>query len=189
MKIFQFVKFAGIIFLSAMLLSGCILDLLIPAPDRLFTPQDILIEIDDLPEGWVVMFGPRKVVDNTRSNNSAEIAFAPYDNPQKRRVTLEVFRYSSERGAKSDFSVASSFPGETDIDGWSFVSSAADEQKISCFTYSNSEFPICTWIARYHEFVVEFYVWIGNDRLSIGEMEIIVITIDERIQNLLIDSD
>lgn len=170
-----------------MLLTSCFLGTLIPAPERSFTPQDTLINIHDLPEGWVLMFGPREVIDNTRSNDSSEIAFAPKNYPQNRSVTQEVFRYSSIEGAKADYSTEASLPGETNIDGWSFVSDTADEQKLSCYKYPNSEFPICTWIARYDEFVVELYIRIGNERMSLEEMESIVILIDERIKTLLYD--
>jgi hypothetical protein len=188
MRLLLVSKYVGILTLSVFVISGCFLQVLIPAPDRSFTPQDILININDLPDGWVIMFGPRKVIDNTRSNESAEIAFAPKDYPNKRSITQEVFRYSSIQGARADFTEATNLPGETDIDGWSFVSDVADEQKISCYSYSNSEFPLCTYVARYQEFVIDLYARIGGERISIWEMEDIVINIDNQIQSLLNES-
>jgi hypothetical protein len=158
--------------------SGCILGVFIPAPKRNFTPTDLLIGLNDMPSGWSVFFGPEKVGDNSRSSDSSEIAFSSGRQLDRWDFKQSVFRYSSIEGAKLDYSEAITFPGETNIKGWTFSSSIADEQKISCFTYSNSVVPVCTWEARYQEFVVEVIAWIYPGYLSIEEMQNLVETID-----------
>jgi hypothetical protein len=158
--------------------SGCILGVFIPAPKRNFTPTDLLIGLNDMPSGWSVLFGPEKVGDNTRSSDSSEIAFSSGRQLDRWDFRQSVFRNPSIEGAKADYSDAITFPGETNIKGWTFSSSIADEQKISCFTYSNRVVPVCRWQARYQEFVVEVIAWIYPGYLSIEEMQNLVEKID-----------
>jgi hypothetical protein len=165
--------------------SGCMLGVFIPAPKRTFTPTDLLIGLNDVPSGWSVLFGPEKVGDDSRSFNSSEIAFSSGKQLDRWDFKQSVFRYSSIEGAKMDYSDAITFPGETNIKGWTFSSSIADEQKISCFTYSNVDIPVCRWQARYQEFVVEVIAWIYPCYLSIEEMQNLVNAIDLKFTNYI----
>jgi hypothetical protein len=169
----------------AAITTGCVLNLLVPAPKRSFTPQDLLISQKDVPSSWIKTAGPKSVSDNQRSNDSAEIKFSPHDDQEIRGFRQSVFRYDSIEGARRDYADATTFPGETDVEGWTYNSSSADEQKFTCYTYSNSDIPVCTWVARYQEFVIEVVAWIGPDQVSIQEMEKLVKVIDTKVINFM----
>ncbi len=179
--------FKGIIFLGLVLvLSGCILKLLIPAPERSFELKDLVITSDDLPAQWAVVFGSQLVSDNTKPSNSLEIAFwkstaGKLPGEEKWEVKEMLYRFSSIEGAKEDYAVTTSFPGETNIEGWTFKSDLADEQKFSCYTYSNMDYPVCRWVGRYDEIEVEVIAWIDPNRLSLEEVQDLIVKIDERI--------
>jgi hypothetical protein len=165
--------------------TGCFLNLLIPAPKRSFTPQDLLVSQKDVPSWLIKTAGPKRVSDNRRSNDSAEIKFSPHDDQEIRGFRQSVFRYDSIEGARRDYADATTFPGKTDVEGWTYISSSADEQKFSCYTYSNSDIPVCSWVARYQEFVIEVVAWIGPDQVSIQEMEKLVKVIDTKVINFM----
>ncbi len=165
--------------------TGCILKLLNPAPKRTFKPQDLLVTQEDVPSGWTKTAGPQKVSNNTRSSNSSEIKFSPKGSEEIYGFGERVFRYSSIEGAKEDYTDAITFPGITHVGGWTFKSDTADDQKISCYTYRDSDIPVCTWEARYQEFVIEVVAWIGPDQVSIQEMESLVKVIDGKVKDYL----
>ena len=179
--------FKGIIFLGLVLvLNGCILKLLIPAPERSFELKDLVLTSDDLPAQWSVAFGPQLVSDNTKPNNSLEIAFwkstaGILPGEEKWEVKEMLYRFSSIEGAKEDYAVTTTFPGETVIECWTFKSDLADEQKFSCYTYSNMEYPVCSWVGRYDEIEVEVIAWLDPNRLSLEEVQELIGKIDERI--------
>lgn len=167
-------------------MSGCILKLIIPAPERTFLPQDLLLTTEDLPSAWLVAFVPQKVSDNTKPSNSMEIALLKstdkeITNGRKWDVMERVYRFYSIEGAKDDYATIITFPGETNIEDWTFLSSFANEQIFSCYTYSNIEFPVCNWVARYEEIVIEVIAWLDPNRLTLEELQAIVIKIDEKI--------
>jgi hypothetical protein len=135
---------------------------------------------NDMPQDRVYYLDRKKVGDNTRNSDSSEIAFSSGRQLDRWDFKQSVFRNPSIEGAKMAYSEAITFPGETNIKGWTFSSSIADEQKISCFTYSNSVVPVCTWEARYQEFVVEVIAGIFPGYLSIEEMQNLVEKIDSK---------
>jgi hypothetical protein len=168
-----------------LVMSGCILKLIIPAPERNFLPQDLLLTTGDLPSQWSVAFGPQKVGDNTKPSNSTEIALLKSTDIELTRdekwdVMERVYRFNSIEGAKEDYATITTFPGETNIEGWTFLSSLANEQKFSCYTYSNMEFPVCRWIARYEEIVIEVIGWLDPNRITLEDFQSLVFTIDSK---------
>lgn len=174
-----------IVLTIASITTGCVLNLLVPAPKRLFTPQDLLISQKDVPSWWIKTAGPKRVSDNRRSSDSSEIKFSVNDDQEILGFRQSVFRYASIEGAGRDYADATTFPGETDVEGWTYLSSSADEQKFSCYTYSNSDIPVCSWVARYQEFVIEVVAWIVPDQVSIQEMEKLVKMIDTKVINFM----
>jgi hypothetical protein len=178
-KHFNFISLTIILILIATNFA-CVLGVFIPAPKRAFTSTDLLIGLNDMPQDRVYYLDRKKVGDNTRNSDSSEIAFSSGRQLDRWDFKQSVFRNPSIEGAKMAYSEAITFPGETNIKGWTFSSSIADEQKISCFTYSNSVVPVCTWEARYQEFVVEVIAGIFPGYLSIEEMQNLVEKIDSK---------
>jgi hypothetical protein len=173
---------------GCVVMSGCILKLLVPAPERSFASQDLLLSKEDLPTDWSVVSGPQKVNDNTKPKNSMEIALiksidSEISTERKWDIMERVYRFTSVEGAKEDYSVTTKFPGKTDIDGWTFTSDLADEQKVSCYTYSNMEYPVCSWVARYKEFEIEVIAWLDPNRMTLEDMQSFVMKIDEKSNN------
>lgn len=173
---------------GSVVMSGCILKLLVPAPERSFAAQDLLLSKEDLPTNWSVASGPQKVSDNTKPNNSMEIAFiksidSEINTERKWDIMERVYRFNSVEGAKEDYSVTTNFPGRTDIDGWTFTSDLADEQKVSCYRYLNMNYPVCSWVARYNEFEIEVIAWLDSNRMTLEDMQSFVIKIDEKAGN------
>ncbi|OGO31774.1 MAG: hypothetical protein A2136_03660 [Chloroflexi bacterium RBG_16_54_11] len=171
---------------GVLVMSGCVLKLLIPATERAFLPQELLLTKEDLPAEWSVVFGPQKVSNNTKPSNSTEIALiksteAEIYHERRWDVMERVYRYNSVEGAKEDYALTTSFPGKTDVDRWRFMSNLADEQKISCYTYVNMEYPVCSWVARYEEYEIEVIAWLDPNRINIEDIQELVIKIDEKV--------
>ena len=181
----------GIVFLGGILImSGCIFKLLIPAPKRSFLPQDLLLVKEDLPPQWSVAFGPIKAGEYAKPSDSMETALLKLTEEKllgdkKWDVRESVYPFNSIEGAKEDYAETTTFPGETNIEGWTFWSSLADEQKFSCYTYSNVDFPVCTWVARYEEIEIQVIAWINPNRLTLDEVQALVKRIDEKVFNSL----
>ncbi len=161
--------------------SGCFIKMLIPAPKRSFTAEDLLITEDELPDGWISPWGPRKDTDTSRPSGSMEIALFKSQEAEIHDVDERAAIYPTIKGARVDFSEEAQFPGKTNIEGWSFTSSIADEQKFSCYTYSNLDYPICRWLARYQEIIIQVIGGIKPGRVNLDELQQIVKEIDERV--------
>lgn len=175
------VIFIGFVLLAMVLLeSGCSLNMLIPAPERSFTANDLLVSKDELPVGWTAPGGPRKDTDNSKPAGAMDIDLfkSPESYPD---ITQWVSLYPSIEQARNWFLETSQFPGETRITGWSFTSILADDQKFSCYTYSNANDPICTWLARYQEIRIHVVGRLESGRVTLDEMQAIVKTIDEKV--------
>ncbi len=172
------------------IISGCMLKVFIPAPPRSFLPEDLLLTEDDLSSDWTIAFGPREVSDDSKPLSSMEIGLLKSkplasDGQSKWDVMESVYRFNSIEGAKEDYAVTSSFPGSTDVTGWNFISTLADEQIFSCYTYSNMTYPVCHWNARYKEFEIEVIGWLDPDRVNLQELQSFVTIIDEKVVNNL----
>lgn len=170
-----------ILLVAALLGSGCSLNMLIPVPKRSFTANDLLVSKDELPAGWTTPWGPKKDTDNSKPAGAMDIDFFKFPESWKPDILERVALYPSIEQAKNWFLEASQFPGEINITGWSFTSKLADDQKFSCYTYSNANDPICTWLARYQEISIEVVAGLEPGRATLDEMQAIVNIIDEKV--------
>lgn len=161
--------------------SGCIIRRLIHAPDRSLISKDLLLVQEELPDGWLVFHPPIEETDNRRPEDSLSIAFCGSKGTTEWDIKQWVFRYTSIEHAKNHYAEDVLFPGETDNEEWSFVSVFADEQHFSCYTYSNIDYPVCTWTARYQEILIMVVGWVNPERMSLEDMQNIVIAIDEKV--------
>jgi hypothetical protein len=174
--------FMGIVLLATALLeSGCFVKMLIPAPKRSFTANDLLVNKDELPVGWTTPWGPTTSTDSNKPAGAMDISFFKSPESWKPDITEWATLYPSIERAKYRFLEDSQFPGETEIDGWSFTSKLADDQKFSCYTYSNLNYPICTWLARYQEITIHVVGRLEPGRATLDEMQAIVKTIDKKV--------
>jgi len=170
-----------VLLVTVVTISGCIVRRLIPAPKRSFTTSNLLITEAELPLGWSAPSGPRKDTDNKKPVGSMQINLYTSPGSTGADITQRAAIYPSVEQAKAHFSEDTQFPGETEIKGWSFHSDKADEEKFSCYTYSNVNYPICTWWIRYQEIMIEVIGRLEPGHLSLEEMQTIVKTIDDKV--------
>lgn len=175
-----------IFFVLVLLVSGCFLKTLFPAPKRPFTSNELLVNKEELPLDWTIPSGPQKDTDNSRPPGSMQIDLYKVPKSAKPDITERVSIYSSVEQAKTHFSEQVDFPENTEIQGWSFVSVKTDEQKFSCYTYSNLDYPICTWLARYQEITIEIIGRLLPGRATLNEMQAIVKVVDDKVTNYLL---
>jgi len=170
---------------TAVIGSGCIVKRMIPAPRRSFTASDLLVKEEELPMGWASPSGAKPETDNRRPGNSMHINLYKLPEAERADITQLSAIYPSVEGAKVHFSEDIQFPGETDIEGWSFTSDIADEQQFSCYTYSNLNYPICRWLARYQEIYIQVIGRLEPERVTLEEMQTVIQTIDENVAKKL----
>jgi len=174
-----------IFFVLIFFVSGCFVNTMIPAPKRPFASDELLANKEELPIGWTIPWGPQRDTDTSKPQGAMQVNLFKKPNSEKPDVTERVAIYPSVEGAKIQFSEQAKFPENTDVQGWSYTSKIADEQKFSCFTYSNLDYPICTWLARYQEITIEIIGRLMPGRATIDEMQVIVKIIDNKVANHL----
>jgi hypothetical protein len=184
-SLMRFIIFMALL-IGLQLMSGCFLMRLIPAPKRSFLPQDLLIAPEDLPPGLKVVSGPDKTGDHDKPPDSMEISIVksinePLPNDMQCEVREFIYIHYSIENAKYDYGLDASFPGETNIASWTFMSKLADEQKFSCYTYSNVDYPVCTWVARYEEIEIQVIGWLIPNRVTLDELQNLIRIMDEKI--------
>ncbi|MBN1667926.1 MAG: hypothetical protein JW862_12595 [Anaerolineales bacterium] len=157
----------------------------IRSQEQTFPVQDLLISVESLPRDWILRSGPGKIIDSDRSFDTAAIDFTHETRPDERPILQLVFRYETIQESKNDFDDASRFSSNFELENWNFRSEKADETKLSCYKYSNKEYPICTWLARYDEIMVEVIIHLDPDILSVSEMESIIRAVDQKVVNIL----
>ena len=54
-------------------------------------------------------------------------------------------------------------------------------EKLSCYTYSNQNYPICTWLGRYKEITIEVIGRLKPGSVSLGELQTLVKIIDQKV--------
>ncbi len=169
----------------AILISSCFLQRLVSAPKRSFSASDLLVNGDELPQGWMAPYGGKNDTDNTKPRGSVTIDLYKPPMSDIADITQRVSIFKSIEHAKNYYSERAQFHGETNISGWSFISKIADEQKFSCYTYPNLDYPICTWLGRYQEITIEVIGRLEPGRVTLEEMQAIVKMIDEKtVRNL-----
>ena len=178
----KIVIIAALIFL--VLIGFCWLPAVLPtAPKRSFGVADLLITQNEVPAGWVVQADPYEDTDTNKPDGSLKRNISTSKDAYENDITQRVAIYRNINGAKSDFSRQSST--ETNIAGWYFISRHASEENLSCSTFRDINYPICTWVARYDEIVIELIGRLEPGRLSVGEFQLVIETIDNKISRLL----
>jgi hypothetical protein len=161
--------------------TSCFLFSIIPAPKRSFLPEDLLLTKEDIPIEWIIFYGPKRVGITGIPPGSMEITLTKKDKATEWDLKEYVYIYPSIQSAKYAFVESSEFPGNTNIDQWTYTSNTADDQEFSCYTYSNMSFPVCSWIARYEEIVIKVIAWLDPNRFSYDEVKFLIETIDRKV--------
>jgi hypothetical protein len=152
---------------------------------RRFATSDLLIGTAAMPAGWSLTYGPGYAHDDPFSHDAAMVEFKADIYPGPRGAAQSIYRYSTIRSASVSFGDRATLPGSTP-QGWAYQSPIADEEIFVCYDYEGREpHPICWWVARYEEYVVYFRAWLITGLMTLQEIEIILIAIDNRMGQYL----
>lgn len=107
---------------------------------------------------------PYKTQNDTRyySKELSSVPFLILGNDEKEASAFQqVFNFVTPRGANISYSNQFSIQLGEPPENWHYKSMVADQFTFSCFKYPSSEYPDCTWDARYEEFIIEFEIeWV-----------------------------
>lgn len=183
-----------ILFLIGSILTGCA-----PTPQRSISDIDLLIGLDDYPDEWDMYPKKDHLVSEEGQVSGAYVTFYYKDAPVMIRSGEEIYHYKNTNKAKFHYKrlrdlyinderyyVTTAWESPSTF---SFVSSHADDWKFACAgsNFSLGELTgntrtICTYIARYQEYVVKFDTTIeaeGKIFMTIEQLQSIVEAIDE----------
>jgi hypothetical protein len=167
--------------------TSCMVRYFIPATERSFTSDDLILKEEELSEGWELDSGPSsgKMWDNRKPPDSTAITLSKLPKAESYDAGIFVSIYPSIERAKIHYMEDTTFPSNTDVEGWSYISDRANEQKFSCYTYSNSNYPTCRWLARYYEITVQVTSNLRPGRATIGDFQAFVMAMDEKLVRYL----
>jgi hypothetical protein len=138
---------------------------------------DLMISVKDMPPGWHMLGNPGKSIDTNRPALSSEADFRTENHPNSEGATLSIYQYRTAIIAHRDYEdILKEYvnSGQVDIQNWKFKSKYADEYAKSCLAYKNIDYPVCTYVARYKEYVFIFFSWLEPGRMTIEQMETVV---------------
>jgi hypothetical protein len=180
MKKIQIVRLSLLFIIIVLFLTSCKFQSPISAPKRSFTASELILTQTDLPISWFAPYGSKKDTDSGKPANSMNIDIYHFIVSDRADISEFVSIHKTTQQAKNAFNDSAQFPGQGD-NSWSFTSEIADEEKISCYTYSNQNFPICTWLGRYKEITIEVIGRLKPGSVSLSELQTIVMIIDQKV--------
>lgn len=158
-------------------------------PKRSFSTLDLLMDVSAMPSGWQEDVRRRleEGDDYFTTDDSAWVAFIAEGENTFLATQQSVYRYPSSSKARSIYedSVLLEHVGNLPAE-WTYQSLIADESDIDCYDYEGRvEYPICTWTARYEEYVVIVRSWLITDRISLCDLERIAEAVDLKMADYL----
>lgn len=152
---------------------------------RDFDILDLLIGLGEMPDGWKIKVGPERFQD-VGAFEAAQIAFAVDENMAYNGASLGIYNYGTKRSAEYVFTkIFTPLGKEIPPLEWSKISVPENQYKIGCYNREGREPYYCTWIAQYEEFIVDFSTWIIPSYMSYGDMENVIIAIDQQMKTYL----
>ncbi len=169
------------------------------APERDFSVEDLLIDIQDFPAGWLVYqaAGPTPSGDGAIfAPESVERSFyAPQRDNVSLRATHRVFRYISSGYAASEYdeqlprqfhyNIAVVKDWETPNE-LQYESSIADQFHLACNQSTIGGMQGCKFLGQYEEYLVTFFTHTG-EQMRYSDIERILQAIDEQMAHYLKD--
>lgn len=171
-------------------------------PPRDFADADLLIGISNLPENWkIAEFG--ELDEEEGQISSAYIDFYATDTSLFVRSGEDIYHYPSSYKASRHYKRMLPLWQGTSVRGtewqtpesFSFSSRIANRWHFACQKYYSpfgpefgEESTICAFLAQYEEFIVRFIVPLQVDErqyFTLGEVELIIEAIDQRVETYL----
>jgi hypothetical protein len=180
MKKWKTLRYYMFLIIISMVQMNCGLQFVKPSLIKPFSASDLLLTQNDLPFGWIAPFHIKKDPFTSKPDDSYYIDIFHLPVSEKAEISQFVSIYKTIQQTKKGFQELAQFPGQENYE-WSFKSNTADEQKFSCYTYSNLNYPICTWLGRYEKITIEVIGRFNQRTFSINEMQTLVKIIDEKV--------
>lgn len=173
--------------IGAMVLVGCYWGES-EAPQRSFTPGDLLVGLDSFPTEWQRFEPYVPSGDDLCTTECAAVQYTMAEaNSPGPLATQSVYRYLSTRIAQRTFDkvfLAQERSLEA-VSSWTFKSSVADQAHFGCRTMAGNVGQVCVWGGRYEEFIVVFRTQIGVADMSLSALEAIVRATDAMVASHL----
>jgi len=181
----------GVIALTiALLLTAC--GFLEPrAPERTFTPGELLIDQGILPRGWKLTGPSFPAGDTLCTRESAWIGYTVTDEQRSiRGGTHSVYRHQSVWIAHRTFDrVYLAMARSLDpVSEWKYQSQIAEQSHFGCDNTGGGVDVYCEWGGQYEEYIVVFGARVAPGEVSsasIEQIEEVVKAIDERMAEYL----
>lgn len=155
--------------------------------------RDLMLDLSASPRGWAACAGPERLPKRERGElDSLLVWFCPPGFDGVGGTHQELYKYRNELVASWVYEAqfhAREFPRYNMIspwavpDEWSYESPVADRFRFACGQQDGGPYPtsVCVSIAQYDEFVSVLVTHPSRDGITLGEVERLVIAIDERM--------
>ena len=157
------------------------------APQRSFTPENLLIGQDTIP-AWVAGAPYFPGIDDLCTTECAAIQFwAPQGGYPGALATHFVYRYRTSGIAQRTFDyvfLAQVRSYET-VDEWDYQSSIAEASSFGCHSMAGNVGQACIWGGRYEEYIVVFITRLVPGEMTLTDIERVVEAIDTKMADYL----
>jgi len=154
------------------------------APQRSFTPEDLLVSPQVMPSSWQTLGEPfLPAGDELVSRESTALRFGVADREPPTQAEQAVYRYDSTGIAKRKFEIVY-LPQVRYfelVSEWTYQSPIADQSYFGCYNWEGHATPVCEWAGQYEEYIVVFRVHMTPGEVSLTDVERVVRAIDARM--------
>ncbi len=161
------------------------------APERSFTPEDLLIDQEIVPPGWELTEPTFPAGDTLCTTECSTRGFTVSDDESLIRYGgHDVYRYLSAGIARRTFEKVYLATARSldPVSEWTYQSPVAERSHFGCHRVGGDARVICEWGAQYEEYIILFSVALSSDEVSLASMEQIeemVRAIDARMAEYL----
>ncbi len=155
------------------------------APERSFTPEDLLVGQEVMPSSWTREEPFLPAGDELVTPESVAIRFRAPDGDT--RSEQAVYRYISAGVARRVFEkVYLPQVGHFHlVSDWTYESPAAEQSHFGCYDWEGRATPVCEWAGLYEEYIVVFRVHLTPGEVTLANVEQVVRAIDDRMVHYL----
>ena len=143
---------------------------------------DLLISVDDMPVGWKSFDIFSDEYDDLCYTDCAMIQFSP-NGEYGVYSEQSIYAYNTIEEAERNYAKLLNmlFMNTVPHDD-NFHSTVANQSEIYCHTHESKSYPNCIWVARYGKYLVEFYVAMLPNNISLNDLENIILRIDAKMK-------
>jgi len=161
------------------------------APERSFTPEDLLIDKSIVPPGWELTDPSFPTGDTLVTTESATIGVKATDDESSIKYGgHDVYRHQSTGSARRRFDEVYLATARSldSVSEWMYQSPVAERSHFGCHNMAGNVGVYCEWGAQYEEYIVVFGARLPPGEVSLAnieQIEEIVRAIDARMAEYL----